>query len=114
MTVDETQNYRYTPETKQQSKQWVAPGKSAPKKAKTVSLAEKLMATVCFLGCLRNHPYCDYFQKGQTITGEYYATLISHLHEKLRTERPKLAKKIPFSLRQRTGLHFRSFNGKST
>ena len=36
-------------------------------------------------------------QKGQTITGKYYATLLSRLHEKLRTERPKLApKKILF------------------
>ena len=32
----------------------------------------------------------DYLQKGQTITGEYYATLLSRLHEKLRTERSKL------------------------
>ena len=35
----------------------------------------------------------DYLQKGQTITGEYYATLVSRFHEKLQTERPKLAHK---------------------
>ena len=33
----------------------------------------------------------DYLQKGQTITGEYYATLLSRLHKKLQTECPKLA-----------------------
>ena len=39
----------------------------------------------------------DYLQKGQTITGKYYATLLSRLHKKLRTKRPKLAhKKICF------------------
>ena len=39
----------------------------------------------------------DYLQKGQKITGEYYATLVSRLHDKLRMELPKLAhKKILF------------------
>ena len=37
----------------------------------------------------------DYLQKGQTITGEYYATLLSRLHEKLRTERPKIGANNP-------------------
>ena len=32
-----------------------------------------------------------YLQKGQTITGKYYATLLSHLHEKLRKKHLKLA-----------------------
>ena len=35
----------------------------------------------------------DYLQKGQTITEEYYATLLSRLHEKLGTEPSKLAHK---------------------
>ena len=46
VTVDETWIHYYTPETKQQSKQWVTKGESAPKKAKTVPSAGKVMATV--------------------------------------------------------------------
>jgi len=36
VTVDETWIHHYTPETKEQSKQWAKSGKFAPKKAKTV------------------------------------------------------------------------------
>ena len=46
VTVDEPWIHHYTPETKQQSKQWVAPGENTPKKAKTVSSAGKMMAAV--------------------------------------------------------------------
>jgi len=46
VTVDETWIHHYTPETKEQSKQWTKSGESAPKKAKTVSSAGKIMATV--------------------------------------------------------------------
>ena len=50
----------------------------------------------CFLGCSRNHPYW-LFAEGSNNHREYYATLLSRLHGKLRTERPKLAyKKILF------------------
>ena len=35
VTVDETWIHWYTPETKEQSKQWTSPGERAPKKAKT-------------------------------------------------------------------------------
>ena len=38
----------------------------------------------------------DYLQRGQIIIREYYAALLSRLHGKLRTERPKLAHKICF------------------
>ncbi|WP_291969528.1 hypothetical protein, partial [Candidatus Symbiopectobacterium sp.] len=46
VTVDETWIHHYTPETKEQSKQWVTKGESAPKKAKTVPSTGKIMATV--------------------------------------------------------------------
>ena len=41
----------------------------------------------------------DYFLKDETITGEYYATLLSRLHKKLRTERPKLTYKKSFFIK---------------
>ena len=48
------------------------------------------------------------------ITGEYYATLLSRLHEKLRTERPKLVnKKILFHQDNAPTPIFCNFNGKS-
>lgn len=47
ITVDETWIHHYTPETKKQSKRWVANGKPAQKKAKIISsAAEKGMAIV--------------------------------------------------------------------
>ena len=42
--MDETWVHHFTPETKKQSKQWTERGKSAPKKAKTVPCAGKVMA----------------------------------------------------------------------
>jgi histone-lysine N-methyltransferase SETMAR len=46
IAVDETWIHHYTPETKELSKQWVPSGKTAPKKAKAVPSAGKVMATV--------------------------------------------------------------------
>ncbi|XP_070854673.1 protein GVQW3-like [Drosophila suzukii] len=45
VTVDETWIYWYTPQSKEQSKQWTSHGEPAPKKA-TVPSAGKVMATV--------------------------------------------------------------------
>jgi hypothetical protein len=55
ITVDETWIHHYTPEIKEQSKQWDPSGEIAPKKTKTFPSAEKVMATV--LGFTRNNPY---------------------------------------------------------
>ena len=80
---------------KQQSKQWIAPGEIAPNKTMTVPSAGKVMATVFWDA--QGIILTDYLQKGQTITGKYFATLLIRLHGKLRMERPKLAhKKILF------------------
>ena len=93
--VDETGIHHYTPETNQQSKHSVVPGECEPKKAKTVSSARKVMATVFWDA--KRIILIDYLRKGQIITGKYYATLLSRLHGKLQTERPNLAhKKILF------------------
>lgn len=91
ITVDETWIHHYTPETKIQSKQWVEAGCSAPKKAKVVPSANKVMATVFWDA--RGVIFIDYLQKGKTITGEYYASLLDQLNEKLKEKRPHLARK---------------------
>jgi len=58
VTVDETWIHWFTPETKEQSKQWTSPGEPAPKKAKTVPSAGKVMATVFW--DLQGVIYIDY------------------------------------------------------
>ena len=74
VTVDERWIHHHMPETKTQSKMWTGPGESAPKKAKTVQSAVKVMATISW----DSHGIIliDYLQKGKNITGEYYASLL--------------------------------------
>jgi hypothetical protein len=46
ITMDETWIHHYTPESKQQSKQWTEAGCSAPKKTRSVPSAGNVMASV--------------------------------------------------------------------
>lgn len=91
ITTDETWVHHYTPETKQQSKQWRHSGSPPPKKAKAVASAGKVMASIFWdaKGIL----LIDYLPKGQTITGVYYASLLDKLKQKVNEKRPGLAKK---------------------
>jgi len=89
--MDETWIHHYTPESKQQSKQWTEAGCSAPKK-RSVPSAGKVMALVFWdaEGIL----FIDYYlEKGKTITREYYSNLLTRLDEKIREKRPGLQKK---------------------
>ena len=43
ITVDKTWIHYFTPEMKEQSKQWASPGEPAPKKVKTVKSAGKVI-----------------------------------------------------------------------
>ena len=91
VTVDETWIHYYTPEMKEQSKQWTSPGERAPKKAKTIPSAGKVMATVIWDS--KGIILTDYLEKGKTITGQYYADLLDRFNAKLREKRPHLSKK---------------------
>jgi len=91
VTVDETWIHHYTPETKQQSKQRISPGESAPKKAKTVPSAGKIMATI--FRDTNGVILVDFLEKGRTITGQYYSEFLDHFDKKLKETRPNLAKK---------------------
>ena len=82
VTVDETWIHHYTPETKEQSKQWIGTGEAAPKKAKTVKSAGKVMATVFWDA--RGIILIDYLEKDKTITGVYYASLLEQLKEEIK------------------------------
>lgn len=91
ITTDETWVHHYTPESKEQSRQWIEKGEPAPKKAKLTLSFNKVMATVFWDA--RGIIFIDYLQKGKTINGEYYAALLQRLSEEIKTKRPHLAKK---------------------
>jgi histone-lysine N-methyltransferase SETMAR len=94
ISVDETWIHHYTPETKEQSKQWVPSGESAPK-AKTVPSAGKVIATVFWDS--QGIILINYLEKGRTITGASYSSLLDHMKTELQEKRPQLAhKKILF------------------
>jgi histone-lysine N-methyltransferase SETMAR len=90
-TMDETWIHHYTPESKQQSKQWTEASCSVPKNTWSVPLEEKVMASVFWdaEGIL----FIDYLEKGKTITEEYYSNPLTRLDEKIRDKRPGLQKK---------------------
>jgi len=93
--MDEAWIHHYTPESKQQSKQWTEAGCSAPKKTRLVPSAGKVMASVFWdaegILCI------DYLEKGKTITGEYYFNFLTRLDEIIREKNPGLQnKKLPF------------------
>jgi GrpB-like predicted nucleotidyltransferase (UPF0157 family) len=91
ITMDETWIHHYTPESKQQSKQWTEAGCSAPKKTRSVPSSGKVMASVFWdaEGIL----FIDYLEKGKPITREYYSNLLTRLDKKIRDKRPGLKKK---------------------
>ncbi|GBP32815.1 Histone-lysine N-methyltransferase SETMAR [Eumeta japonica] len=91
VTMDETWIHHNTPETKEQSKQWVSRGERGPKKAKQSLSANKVMATVFWDA--RGVIHIDYLEKGKTITGEYYSKLLDRFDVDLKQKRPHLAKK---------------------
>jgi histone-lysine N-methyltransferase SETMAR len=91
VTVDAAWTHHYTPETKEQSKQWTSPGESAPKKAKTIPSAGKVMATVFWDS--QGVIHLDYLEKGRTITGQYYSDLLTRFDLVLKERRPRLQRK---------------------
>ena len=80
ITWDETWIHHYTPESKQQSKQWTEAGCSAPKKTRSIPSTGKVMASVFWdaEGIL----FVDNLGNGKTITGEYYSNLLTRLDKK--------------------------------
>jgi hypothetical protein len=89
--MDETWIHHYTPESKQQSKQWTEAGSSSPKKTRSVPSAGKVMEWVFWdaEGIL----FTDYLEKGKTITGKYYSYLLTRLDENIREKRSGVQKK---------------------
>ena len=90
---DECWIHHFEPETKRQSMQWKHSISPAPKKAKVVSSAEKVMASVFWDA--KGIVFIDYLQKGKTINGEYYAKLLRELRQAIKSKWPgKLTKGV--------------------
>ena len=95
MTMDECWVHHFEPETKKQSMQWKHASSPPPKKAKVVSSAGKVMASVFWDA--KGVVLVDYLEKGQTINGEYYSNLLRQLREAVKKKRPgKLTKGVLF------------------
>jgi len=87
VTMDEIWIHHYTPE----SKQWTKRGETAPKKAKVISSAGKVMASIFWdaKGILLIY----YLEKGKVITGHYYEALLEKLKTAIAEKRPEMVKK---------------------
>ena len=95
LTQDECWVHHFEPETKKQSMQWKHPGSPPQKKAKVVSSAGKVMASVFWDA--KGIVFIDYLEKGRTINGEYYAALLKQLRKEIKAKRPgKLTKGVLF------------------
>ena len=93
LTQDECWVYHFEPETKRQSMQWKHSSSPAPKKAKVVSSAGKVIASVFWDA--KGIVFIEYLQKGETINGEYYAKLLKELRQAIKSKRPgKLTKGV--------------------
>ena len=95
VTVDETWVHHFTPETKRSSTQWKHVDSPPPKKARVTPSAGKVMATVFWdsEGILLT----DFLEKGRTVTGDYYSSLLVQLRENIKSKRPgKLTKGVLF------------------
>ena len=95
---------------KQKIKMWTGPGKSAPKTAKTVPSAGKVMDTIFW----DSHGIIliDYLQKEKPITGEYRASLLDRFGAILKEKRHHLAKESAFPPRKCTSSHECYCNGE--
>ena len=82
LTQDEC---HFEPETKRQSMQWKHSISPAPKKAKVVSSAGKVIASIFWDA--KGIEFIDYLQKGKTINGEYYAKLLRELRQAIKSKR---------------------------
>lgn len=85
ITCDETWVHYYDPESRRGSMTWRHADSPPPQKARVQSRAGKIMATVFWDadGIIMT----DYLERGKTVTGEYYATLLKKLREQIKEKR---------------------------
>jgi len=88
VTVDETWVSFTTPETKQQSRQWLPRGCGPPRKAKVIASDKKVMVIAFFDN--RGLIYTHYVPKGKTINANYYIDVLRTFQQHLRHKRPTM------------------------
>jgi hypothetical protein len=93
ITMDETWIHHYTPESKHQSNIGKKPAVQRQRRHGRFHQQERSWHR-CF-GMLKAF-FIDYLEKGKTITGEYYSSLLTRLDEKIREKRPGLQQKKSF------------------
>ena len=77
VTGDETWVHHYDPETQAEAREWTAPGEPRPVRPRQSLSAGKVLMTLFWdsTGPL----LVDFLEHGQTVTGQYYAALLTHL-----------------------------------
>ena len=91
MTMDKTWVHHFTPKSNRQSAEWTAAGKSRPKRPKTQTSADKVLASVFW--DVQGIFLIDYLGNGRTINSEYCIALLVRLKEEIAKKRPKMKKK---------------------
>jgi len=91
VTMDETWVHHFEPEYKRQSMQWKHPFSPTPVKARVAPSAGKVMASIFWDA--RGVLLLDFLQKGETVTGVYYATLLDKLRVAMKEKRRGMLKK---------------------
>ena len=78
--MDKTWIHYFTLESNRQSAEWTAAGESRPKRPKTQTSVDKVLASVFWdaQGIL----FIDYLEKRRTINSKYYIALLVRLKEK--------------------------------
>ena len=85
ITTDETWLPFFTPETKEDSKQWLRKGSTPPVKAKSSPMQRKIMLTAFWdqQGII----HLDFLPDNETINSEYYCQVLEDVHHHLRHRR---------------------------
>ena len=85
VTGDESWVHYYDPETQIESKQWKHQGSPTVKRPRGARAAGKIMMTV-FWDC-EGILLCDFLPHKQTVTGDYYAQLMTQLRDAVKRQR---------------------------
>ena len=88
ITTDESWISFSTPETKEQSRQWVQKGSKAPIKAKRSPIEKKVMVIPFFTN--QGLIYTHFVPKGQTINADYFIEVMKTFRVHLRKKRPDI------------------------
>ena len=87
VTCDESWVFTYDPESKRQSAQWKHGTFPRPKKARMSRSQEKVMVIPFFDS--QGLIHVEWVPQGQTVTEEFYLTVLRRFREKMRKKRPQ-------------------------